>query len=207
MPAETIPTMGLPVLILTNFFGIKVTGAYVFAERILSAPMGLVLRALRQVLFQKAAETDHQGGSLLALYIKITAGLFVLAIIPCIILIIWAPPIFSFIFGEKWIVAGEFASSLIIWLAFMFCNLPSVLFARILRLQRRLFVYDIILLFLRTIVLILGGIHLKASQTIFYFSIVGEIMNIIFIVLIGLALIKKEGKSNRDFIKKFITES
>jgi hypothetical protein len=38
--------------------------------------MGLILRALRQVLFQKAAETDHQGKSLLAIYVKVTVGLF-----------------------------------------------------------------------------------------------------------------------------------
>ena len=112
--------------------------------------MGLVLRALRQVLFQKAAETDHQGKSLLSLYIKITAGLFALAVVPSIILIIWAPPIFSFIFGHQWRIAGAFASSLVLWQAFMFCNLPSVLFARILRLQRRLFIFDIILLAART---------------------------------------------------------
>ena len=199
-------SMGLPVLLLTNYFGIAVAGAYAFAERILSAPMGLVLRALRQVLFQKACETDHHGGSLLALYIKITAGLFALAVVPSLILFIWAPPIFSFIFGHKWLIAGEFASSLIIWLAFMFCNLPSVLFARILRLQRRLFIFDIIMLVARTLVLILGGMYLTASKTIFLFSIVGAIMNIIFIVIVGLVLMKKEGTTTWKDMANFMKE-
>ena len=186
-------SMGLPVLLLTNYYGIAIAGAFAFADRILSAPMGLILSALRQVLFQKAAETDHHGGSLLSLFIKVTIGLFALAIIPALILIIWAPPIFSFIFGHKWLVAGEFASSLIIWLAFLFCNLPSVLFARILRLQRRLFIYDVILLAVRVLVLVCGGIYVTASQTVFLYSIVGAIMNLIFIVIVGLVLMKKEG--------------
>ena len=199
-------SMGLPVLLLTNYFGIVVAGAYAFGERILSAPMGLILRALRQVLFQKAAETDHHGGSLLDLYIKITTGLFVLAVLPSLILFIWAPPIFSFIFGHNWFVAGQYASSLIIWLAFMFCNLPSVLFARILRLQRQLFIYDIILLATRTIALVLGGMYLTASRTIFLFSIIGAIMNIIFIVIIGLVLMKKEGANTWKDMTNFMKE-
>jgi len=197
-------SMGLPVLLLTNYYGIAIAGAFAFADRILSAPMGLILSALRQVLFQKAAETDHHGGSLLALFIKVTTGLFAIAFIPSLIFIIWAPPIFSFIFGHNWLVAGEFASSLIIWLAFLFCNLPSVLFARILRLQRRLFIFDMILLAARTLVLVIGGVYTTASYTILLFSIVGAIMNILFIVIVGYALMKKEGASTWKEMTNFM---
>ena len=197
-------SMGLPVLLLINYFGIAVAGAYAFGLRILGAPMTLILRALRQVLFQKAAETDHQGRSLLVLYIKVTAGLFALAVVPSIILFIWAPQIFSFIFGHQWLTAGEFAGSLVLWQAFMFCNLPSELFARILRLQRLLFIFDIILLAARALVLIVGGIYMTASQTIFLFSIVGAIMNIIFIVIVGLVLMKKEGANTWQDMTNFM---
>lgn len=197
-------SMGLPILLLTNYFGIAVAGAYAFADRILSAPMGLILSALRQVLFQKAAETDHHGGSLLSLFIKVTVGLFAIAILPALILIMWAPSIFSFIFGHKWLVAGEFAGSLIIWLIFLFCNLPSVLFARILRLQRRLFFFDIFLLTARTMVLVIGGIYLTASKTILLFSLIGATMNIIFIIIIGYVLMKKEGISTWNDMNTFM---
>lgn len=199
-------SMGLPVLLLTNYYGIAVAGAYAFADRILSAPMGLILRALRQVLFQKAAETDHHGRSLLTLFLKVTAGLFAIAIIPALILIVWAPPIFSFIFGNKWLIAGEFASSLTIWLAFLFCNVPSVLFARILRLQRRLFIYDMILLAGRTLVLILGGMYMTASKTILWFSVLGGVMNIIFIVIVGYVLMKKENTNTWTDMTNLIKE-
>jgi hypothetical protein len=37
--------------------------------------MGLITGAMRQVLFQKASETQHNGGSLAALYLKVTVGL------------------------------------------------------------------------------------------------------------------------------------
>lgn len=200
-------SMGLPVLLLTNYFGIAVAGSYAFGLKILGAPMGLILRALRQVLYQKACETDHQGGSLLYLYVKITGGLFAMAIAPSLILFIWAPQIFSLIFGHKWQIAGEFASSLVLWQAFMFCNLPADLFARLLRLQRRFFFFGVILLAARTLALIVGGIYLTAGQTIFLFSVIGAVMNIVFIVIVGLVLIRKEGAIGLADLTSFVKES
>lgn len=199
-------SMGLPVLLLSGYFGIAVAGAYAFADKILSAPMGLILQALRQVLFQKAAEADHQGGSLLTLYVKVTLGLFALAVAPSLVLMIWAPSIFSFVFGEKWIMAGQFAGSLVIWLTFMFCNLPSVLFARILRLQRQLFIYGIIMLAARALSLILGGMYLTETQTVFCFSVVGAIMNTNYIVMVGRALMRKEGATSWKNMTNFMKE-
>lgn len=183
---------GLPVLLLSHFYGIAVAGSYAFGMRILSAPMGLVQRSLRQVLFQKAAETKNLGGLLMPLYVKITAGLFALALFPAVLLFIWSPLLFSFIFGARWQTAGEFASYLSLWLLFAFCNLPSVLFARVIRIQRKMFFYELVLLTIRALVLILGGMYLSSLQTIMLFSLFGAIMNTIFIAIVGFLLMRKE---------------
>lgn len=197
---------GLPVLLLAHFYGITVAGAYAFGMRILQVPMGFVLRALRQVLFQKAGETQHQGGSLTSLYVRISGGLFVLAFFPTLILFIWAPTLFTWIFGSQWHTAGELAGWLVLWMMFAFCNLPAVLFARLIRVQRMVFLYDLILLLFRTIALILGGVYLNALHTIILFSVVGAAMNGILIIMVGSAVMKREGfanlKSIRDCLRK-----
>ena len=185
-------SMGLPVLLLTHYFGIAVAGAYAFGVRILSAPMALILRALRQVLFQKAAETKNQGDRLMPLYVKITGGLFAMAFLPALALIIWSPPLFAWLFGSQWQQAGEFARYLTVWLLFMFCNLPSVLFARVIRIQRKMFFFDVVLLTARALVLIIGGMYLTALHTIMLFSIFSAVMNVVFIVIVGRILMNKE---------------
>jgi len=192
---------GLPVLLLTHFFGIAIAGAYAFGISILQVPMGFVLSALRQVLFQKAGETHHQGGKLAALYVRITAGLFAVALLPSLILIIWSPQIFSFIFGSQWITAGEIARYLVLWLTVVFCNLPAVLFARIIRIQRTVFLYDMALLTVRVISLVLGGLYLTFMQTIILFSALGAAMNFFLIFLVGRAVVKKEGIVNWEIIR------
>lgn len=183
---------GLPVLLLTQFYGIAVAGAYAFGIRILVAPMGFVLTALRQVLFQKAAETQHHGGSLLPLYIKITAGLFAQGLLPALIVFLWAPQLFVLVFGGQWHLAGEFARSLVIWLLFAYCNLAAVLFARLIRIQRMFFFYDLLTLAGRSLSLVIGGYLLSAAQTVTLFAVVGAVMNAVLICLVGSTLMRKE---------------
>ncbi len=189
---------GLPVLLLAHFYGIAVGGAYAFGIRILSTPMGFVLSALRQVLFQKAAEVHNDGGRLLPLYVKITLGLLALALFPSLFLFLWAPPLFAWVFGPQWHMAGEFVRSLVLWLMFMFCNLPAVLFARIIRIQRKLFFFDLFVLTTRAIVLIAGGMYLSAVDTILLISIAGAILNILLIIIVGFILMRKERNTEFD---------
>jgi lipopolysaccharide exporter len=197
---------GLPVLLLTHFYGIVVAGTYAFGVRILQVPMGFVLGALRQVLFQKAGETLHQGNKLAPLYVKITLGLFCLGLLPSFVLFLWAPEIFSLIFGSQWHMAGEFARSLIVWLMFYFCNLPAVLFAQVIRIQRTIFIYDIVLLAARLTSLVLGGAYLNAWQTIMLFSLVGAVMNLFLVFLVGHAVMKREGRTDLRSIRDILID-
>jgi O-antigen/teichoic acid export membrane protein len=188
-------SLGLPVLLLTHFYGAPVAGAYVFGIRIIQTPMGLVTGALRQVLFQRASEIHNEGGRLLPVFLKITGGMFAGTLLPSLVFAVWAPQIFAWLFGPQWHQAGEFARSLILWLLSMFCNVPSVLFARIIRIQGRMFVFDLSVLVGRAATLIVGGIYLPATYTILLFSLFGAVMNVLYIVTVGRALYRAEGIS------------
>jgi O-antigen/teichoic acid export membrane protein len=197
---------GLPVLLLTRFFGLPIAGAYAFAMTVLTFPMGFILSALRQVLFQKASESQHQGRSLAALYVKVTATLFAMALIPTAVVLIWGPQLFAWIFGPQWYTAGELSRSLMIWMAVVFCNLPAVLFGRIIRIQRFVFFYELGLLAARTAALVLGGLFLTANQTVMAYALVGAVMNVFLILSVGRVLMKKEGPLNMDSLKGFLIE-
>ncbi|MBP1767629.1 MAG: hypothetical protein H6P98_1744 [Candidatus Aminicenantes bacterium] len=197
---------GLPVLLLTRFFGLPIAGAYAFAMNVLTFPMGFVLSALRQVLFQKANESHHQGRSLAALYVKVTAILFAMALLPAAVILIWGPQLFAWIFGPQWYTAGELSRSLMIWMAVVFCNLPAVLFGRIIRIQRFVFFYDLGLLGARTAALVLGGLFLSAHQTVMAYAVVGAVMNAFLILSVGRAVMKREGSARLDRLLDFMIE-
>jgi len=192
---------GLPIILLTRSFGLPIAGAYAFAMNVLTFPMGFVLSALRQVLFQKASESQHQGRSLSALYVKVTATLFAMALAPTTIIIIWGPKLFAWFFGAQWYTAGELSRSLMIWMAVVFCNLPAVLFGRIIRIQRFVFFYDLSLLAARTTALVLGGLFLSAPQTVMTYALVGAVMNVFLILSVGRAVMRREGTASLDNLR------
>jgi O-antigen/teichoic acid export membrane protein len=185
-------SQGLPVLLLAHFYGIGVAGAYAFGIRILTAPMSLVLNALRQVLFQKASEIYNMGGRLIPIFMKMTSGLFILAIFPALLIFAWAPKIFTLVFGSEWYMAGIFTSWLVFWLVPSFANVPAVLLARILRQQKNLFFFELIVLTSRVIVLVVGGCYLNELQTVRLFSIVGFLLNMSLILWAGILIFKND---------------
>jgi lipopolysaccharide exporter len=169
---------GLPVLLLAYFYGIGVAGSFAFGLRLLQVPMTFVLTSLRQVLFQKACETHNQNGNLFALFKKTTIGLFVIAVIPALILILIAPMLFVWIFGSNWHQAGIFVRWLVLWHLSAFCATPAGLFARTLRFQRKLFFFEILVLSSRFIVLVAGGFYMDVYNLIVLFSVTGVALDV-----------------------------
>ena len=187
---------GLAVLLLTHYYGIAVAGAYAFGSRILAAPLQSPLTALWQVLYQKVASTQQQGGSLIHLYVEVTAGLLAMALIPCIVLFLWAPDIFALVFGPEWRTAGQYAGFRAVELLFSHSNVPAYLFAKTIRMQPFILGYDLLLLALRASVLVVGGMYLDALETVLLLALTGTAMNATLIYCVGFALMRREGRSD-----------
>ena len=175
-------SQSIPLILLTYYFGAVVAGLYFMSMRILQLPMNLVLISLRQVFFQKASEVYNTGGDTYALFKKVTLGLMSMAIGPALIIVFFAPPLFSFVLGAKWYVAGEYARWLVIWMASAFPNVPSNIFGQVYRKQRNLLLQEVALLICRVGALVIGGLYLDAIHTVILYSIAGVVFNI-YIVL------------------------
>jgi len=175
-------SQGAPVILLIHFFGAAAGGLYAFAIRVLQLPMNLVLTALRQVLFQRLSEVQHHGGDLRGLFLETTTMLLGLSVAPAVAGFMLAPWLFGLVFGSDWVIAGEYARWLLIWLVPGFCNMPAVLAGRILRQQRNLLLFDTALLVSRVAVLVVGGLYFNALQTIILFSVVGALFNALLIL-------------------------
>ena len=188
-------SQGIPVLLLAHYFGAAVAGSYAVCIRMLQTSMNLVLNALRQVLFQKFSESHNHGQKLFPLFFKMTIGLFCVAAIPCFIGFVWSPNLFSIVLGKEWGEAGLYARWLIVWHGLSFCNVPSVLLGRILRQQRNLLLFDVVLLIVRTTSMLVGCCFWDPLKTIILFSFVGAVYNVIIIIWIGYLTFQADGKS------------
>lgn len=189
-------SQGAPVILLIHYFGAAIGGTYAFAIRVLQLPMSFILTSLRQVLFQKLSEVHNAHGDLRALFAKTTATLLGLSLVPAALGFVFAPPLFGLVFGSKWVLAGEYARWLLIWLVPGFCNLPAALVGRILGQQRNLLLFDLGLLASRIAVLVVGGCYWSPLQTVVAFSLVGAAFNSVLILFIWRRL--KPGRPTQE---------
>ena len=189
-------SQNIPLLLLAKFFGSAVVGFYALGVRVIQFPMTLIQTSLRQVLFQTVSEVYNAGGDTYVLFRKTTLGLIAVVIVPASIIILFGPVIFGFVLGKEWVVAGEYARWLVLWLAVSFINPPSTQFFQVYRKQEVLMFFDLILLLLRITVLTIGGLYLSPLQTIIIFSVAGAGINI-FIVAYAWAFLRKTRLSGR----------
>jgi O-antigen/teichoic acid export membrane protein len=99
----------VPIIILTRFFGNAFVGQFSLSQRVISAPSTVIAAAVGDVFRQQAIKLFIQNGSCRDLFVRTLKNLFLLALVPFTILFIFSPPLFAFVFGEQWHVAGEYA--------------------------------------------------------------------------------------------------
>lgn len=124
-PAAFIDTLStqLPNLVLATLFGPVVAGSYMLAERALSMPANLVGQAFGQVLFG-TVNAQKSEGKFYSTTLRAVMLLGGLAVFPTIIFFFYASPIFSVVFGDTWTLAGDYASWMIVGVAFQFVYSP-----------------------------------------------------------------------------------
>jgi len=114
LPADLINTMvmQLPVILIGSRFGAEIAGYYALANRMMGAPVALLGGAVRDVFKRVANEEFRMLGHCRAIYLRTFFVLlgFSLAMVVCVIA--FAEPVFSWVFGSPWALAG----AMTVWL-------------------------------------------------------------------------------------------
>lgn len=173
---------GMPAVVLTATFDASVAGLYLMAQRLVSAPVGLVGKSVRKVIYPRLSRALHEG-DLFRLAGRATAGLAALAVVPAILAIWLAPAVFVWLLGEEWRTAGAFARYLVAWLAVGFVNIPSVSIVPLLDMQRWHAGYEVVYLLFRAAALVVGARTGDPILAIALFSGVGVLFNLVLIAV------------------------
>jgi len=101
-------TAALPLLILTKFFPLPVVGQYALARQVFSAPLAFIASSVSQVHLRKVAELVQTEPKAIPGYtFKLSFIVLFFIGIPSAALYFFIQPIFVFVFGEPWSLAGE----------------------------------------------------------------------------------------------------
>ncbi|BHH85111.1 lipopolysaccharide biosynthesis protein [Desulforhopalus sp. 52FAK] len=135
-------SQSLPILMLAAFAGPAAAGFYALCVKLLGLPADLIGNSVSEVFYPRLVEASYEGEILSRIIIKTTLSLVLVACIPFGAVIVWGPRLFGFVFGQEWVIAGEYARYLSFWMFFMFINRPSVIAVPILNLQKGLLIYE-----------------------------------------------------------------
>lgn len=124
LPANIISTFSLqlPVQMLSRFFGSTILGIYSITMRCLDIPTALLAAPINRVYYRDACAKYAEGQKIGEFTFNILKASIKLAIIPITILMVFGEPLFAFIFGEKWRLAGAYAEVLGVYSLVAFCS-------------------------------------------------------------------------------------
>lgn len=145
-----------PILLLTSLFGPAIAGYYSIAKTVLGVPSTLIAQSVGNVFYPKVAESARSHVEVSGLIIKTTLYLALIAIIPYGFIMIFGPSIFELVFGEGWVVAGEYARWISFWSYFHLINRPSVQALPVILEQKFHLFFTVLKLILTSLSLIIG---------------------------------------------------
>ncbi len=111
-------------ILITKSYNAISSGYYFFAFRLMNAPMALLATAVQDVFKEQASRDFSELGNAKEVFISTFKKLCLLALAPCIVIFLFAPYIFGFIFGEEWREAGVYAQIMSPMLFFRFVASP-----------------------------------------------------------------------------------
>lgn len=114
LPNDLMQTISneLPTLFLSKTITVYEVGNISYARRFLGIPLNIGSTAISQVFSRRAIEEIHKNDNCKQIFLKTALGSFLIGLVPFLLLLFFGPQLFSFVFGKKWLLAGQFAQIL-----------------------------------------------------------------------------------------------
>ena len=178
----------LPVIFLTKYFPDIFVGYYALVMKVIFFPLTFFSKSISRLNMKKIAELVHKKINPTNYLIKITFIVFIIIFFPSIIIMKYGPNIFSFVFGSKWIMAGEFASIL---MPGLFCMFIASTLGQVFAATGRLYVsgfWYVSFFIVQLIFFVFFAKDLEINQVLYFLSCLNVIFYLIFYIIICYAI-------------------
>lgn len=187
--------LGVPVLLLTAYSGPATAGFYAIGYTVLSLPAQLIGKSVGDVFYSRISEAKNNGENMTELIKEATFYLGLIGILPYLIVILFGPWLFSFVFGAEWVTAGEYARWMAIWTFFRFMNKPAETALPALSAQGFLMASTIVSLLARIGAFVIGLYVFSSVIAAIAIAAVAEAVLEIIFLLISLHISKKNDQA------------
>jgi len=190
-------TQGVPIIVFSTYYGAQSAGYFALSIAMLAAPANLISKAVGDVIYPKFAELFNNGVNIQSHIGKVTLCLVAIGLIPLVIFMLFAPQLFEIVFGNEWEMAGVYASWLSLSYFAGFINAPVVQAIPILKLQKKFFIYSMVVTVLRVALLYaLAILDFSAIDVIKAYSLLGAILGASIIAYVYMSSSNKNQEKN-----------
>jgi len=122
-----IDSLGLnaPQILFAAFYGAQVAGWFALGQRVIAAPLNIVVDSVAQVFFGEAARlSGDDPQSMRRLFWKLSTKLALAGAVPVAVICALAPWFFAIVFGSGWETAGRYVQVLGVMFAVRFAVIP-----------------------------------------------------------------------------------
>ncbi|RBP69084.1 O-antigen/teichoic acid export membrane protein [Alkalibaculum bacchi] len=187
-PSNYVYTAGnnLPVVLLVSFFGTSAVGLFGLANSITSLPMSLIGNSVSQVFYSEAAKIGKDNpDKIKSIAQKLIKQIALIALIPFVILLLFGPWLFSFVFGSEWYDAGVYSQMLSFMVYFHFIITPVGRILEIFERQREGLLLNITRLILIFVAFVITKtMNLNSYQAVGLYSIFSSITYVALLVMV-----------------------
>lgn len=188
-------TLQMPPLLIAVFFGEVIVGFYALLSRVVGVPMRFIGQSVSEVYLGEISNISKSNyAEIKNLFHNLIIRLSLIAILPFIIVLLFGPQIFGFIFGEQWIDAGNYLRILSISYFIQFVMFPLSQTLEVLEKQKIQLIWQItrfVLVSLSLIIPAIIGCSVEVTLFIYSIAVVLTYTIIYFIMLYELTQKKK----------------
>lgn len=134
----------LPAALFSALYGTQVAGWFALGHRVIGLPVSVISRSVSQVYLGEStySAADKKVAGIKAMFHRTSFRLALGTLGPATTMLIFAPGVFSFTFGEAWREAGVYVQLLVLMFAARFIVLPLTHTLNIIERQDRQFAWD-----------------------------------------------------------------
>ncbi|MPW36264.1 lipopolysaccharide biosynthesis protein [Vibrio sp. B1Z05] len=148
-------------------------GYYFFANKILLLPSMLIGASVAQVFFRSIAKryNEHKSIEKNVLFYMLT--LFLIAAIPSLLTFEFLPDLFGFVFGDSWIISGEYAKMFLPYIVLHFVASSSSVILIVIKKQKQALYWGVIESIMFVFIFLVGSlVGLSVTDVLFTVSMI-----------------------------------
>lgn len=182
LPSSLLNTMvgQLPLFMIGIHHGALAAGLFALTQRVLAAPTALIATSILEVFKRQAVNEFESVGNCVAVYRSTFKALVLLALPPTLVLLLFSPALFGWLFGDDWRAAGDLARILapLCFLNFVASPLSYVFFVAG---KQRMELFWQVALFLATLTVFVAPLSLHGS--LFAYAVVRSMLYLVYLYM------------------------